>query len=375
MKRILMYLQLSRRDSKGRYLLSGDSNWNFMKHIINMLAENKYSVDVIIPKDYQRVELLGILTGQFSRELNKRIKFIKVTYADDVFNSRFYFGDDIIKVLKSEHYDIIWCNDPCLSQNFKIFSPKSKIITYNHWVDFPSDKKSPKGFTYMYRQAEAAEISDIYLFNSYFHVAEFLTQFKHMNLSNAGFASLPPILDNQVMQMYNDRIKILYNHRLASQMQYKKAFESFCKLISKFKKNEFDVYVTNPENKKLKLKVPKHFYIVPSTSVNDYHNILRMCNTSISTFTYPAGWAMGIADCIANEYNVLTLSHSGYKEMLPKNSYSQCKDVKDIEHKLKILLHDRHVYEKSNITNKQFAIKHYSYDVVKQKLEKILNEL
>lgn len=367
---VLMYLQLS-RNKDGKYVMSADSNFNFMSKVCNMFAERKDNVDIIIPSSIQRVDIKNDIISQVPHS-----NLLEVTYADDVFGSRFFFNQDMVDIVRDKKYDLLWINDPSLVQNFKIFANgKPKIITYNHWVDFPTDKKSPDGFTYMYRQFEASMISDVYLLNSDFHVEEFQKQFRKVfkQHSKSQIISFPPIANASVGRDLSDRIKILFNHRLSSLPQYKENFDNFVSVINR--NREVDVIITNPEGKTPKFQIPRHFEVVNSVTEEEYNYLLKSCNTQLNCFDYAGGWSMSASDAIVNSYNTLLLSHSGYREMTPLNSYSQCSNLSDMRMKLDKLIRDPYTFEKGNKRNLSFLQDNYSYNASKLRLEAILNEI
>lgn len=369
--KILKYLQLSRA-KEGKYVMSADSNFIFGKNICKILIELGHQVDLIIPYEHQRYES----NKEIQKLLDCDVKLLEINYADDVFGSRFYFNKDLVNICRRSKYDIIWSNDMCLSQNFKIFAAgKPKIISYQHWQDSfnVEEKKSPENFTYCYRQGESAEISDILLFNSNFAIENFKNEVGFMIKNfNAKCFKFHPIASESVGRDYSNRIKILFNHRLSSQKSYLDNFINFCKIVDGL---DVDVTICNAENKVPKFKIPDNFKVVNSGSIESYNNVLKSCNTQLNCFMYKAMWNMGVVDAIVNSQNTLMLSHSGFKEICPSESYSHCKDLDDMRHKLEILIQNPQIFEEENARNLCFAENTYGYAVSKHKLEDILSTL
>jgi glycosyltransferase involved in cell wall biosynthesis len=153
MKKVLYVPFFSQQDKETKkFLLECDSNMHIMRMVVGVLEELDCVVDVTLPYIPSK-ELFG----------NLRVKLFNPP-ADNVLQRYHFNMDDYVYFFDAE-YDMIINNSPELTKNiYAAYYHKHrkfpKIITLNHFLDFPSEGKIPFRMSYFPRQVESVEISN-----------------------------------------------------------------------------------------------------------------------------------------------------------------------------------------------------------------------
>jgi len=158
-KRVLYIPFFSVQDKNTRkFLLENDSNIHIMRCIVKLLRSLNCVVDVALP--YK-------LSGQLYNDYN----YVYFTTFPDNLIQRYHFNVNLYSSLFSNEYDLIINNVPELTKNmcalyFYMHKKIPKIISINHYIDFPSEAKVKTEFSYFSRQIESCHISSNTVFIS-----------------------------------------------------------------------------------------------------------------------------------------------------------------------------------------------------------------
>ena len=166
---IFIWCQYSNYDKNGVYSLHNDSNWNVMSGRFDLLFDNMRELDnIYINAPINRREHTMELLQSYKHK--DKIKIINYDSPNHAFKVRYHFDYMFWeKELKDKNIDIVLCNDPMQVKNFKCLFKASynvniPIISYNHFIDNPSEPKVPKEIQYWYSQVSGAIAADLNLF-------------------------------------------------------------------------------------------------------------------------------------------------------------------------------------------------------------------
>ena len=121
----------------------------------------------------------------------------------------------------------------------------------------------------------------------------------------------------------------------------------------------------------MKFEIPHWFKVVSAPTEEEYLKVIESHNTHLSLFEYQGMWSMSIADAILSKYNVLFLSHSGYKEMLYSDSYSHRPSIQSFTQQINKLIQEPYCFIRENEKNYNDYLLNYSIESAK----KIINEI
>ena len=400
--RILYHLQLSAVDRKTKkFLMDKDSNFNFFISMVKAMNEEaamlkeEYKWCCLVPEEsdmeYDELEFID------------NVAYSKVKYCKDVFNSRYFWDvEEMKQEILIRKPDIIWENNPTLVNNWKTLLlemgliDKIKVANYNHWIDSNQYPKIDRRCAYQYRQVEAIMLSDLTLCNSDFAKEQLERSACYLLSESANdkcfdcIQPIPPMVDEvaikeQQCEKNKKAIQIIYPHRLSSMNYYKDAFNKFIGILNHLKKvikKDVVVVLTDASGKiKSRKEIPfednKYIKLVLKKNLNreKYYKELNKSHICVATFKEGNGgnWSMGLAEAIVAECAVVSVRHSGYKEMIPMQ-YTAADDNM-IGPMLIRLIKDAVELKRNSWLCNEFYQKRYGHRVVAKKLDELLIKL
>lgn len=176
---LFIWCQYSNYDRNGIFSLHNDSGWNMMsgrfRSFFNAIPNLKIYVNV--PHVDQRKETDSELFKHVKNEFdNRRIIGMPYMSPNHAFKIRYHFDYNewedqfgLLNRLGDGLPDAIICNDPLMVKNFKTlfkvsFNKNVPIVSYNHFIDNPSEPKVPKEVQYWYAQVAGALAADLNAF-------------------------------------------------------------------------------------------------------------------------------------------------------------------------------------------------------------------
>jgi hypothetical protein len=394
--KIFYNLQLSFIDKNGKFLLNKDSNFSVFYNIAKGFAKYypEYNFFTIIPKESIGSEILKELPNVIYKRVD--------TFTKRIFSSRFqWYSDMMSQVITYAEPDLIWENNPTLVNNWKTLLiedkliEKTKVLTYNHWIDSPWYAKTDNRAPYFIRQCEGAYYADKILCNSEEAstqivgcVSEILPWAFDRVVKNID--TLAPYIDDETLTAIPStredaaEYNIIYNHRLSSLPYYDKPYKLFLEAVEQLKEfkvlqmpfkihftdasgklsSRDDIPVTDSNNVKL--------FLHNNLAKNEYWDLLSKMDVCVGSFLdgYGGAWSISLAEGILAGCNTIVPNHSGYKEMVPED-YEFLLTFSD-PRELKSLILEAAISE-PNTTAKEFYLKNYSMKVLSTKLDKILH--
>lgn len=175
--RLLWQLQFSCYDTHGKFIFTGDSNWQVMvTKLLYMLRENsELTVVALVPEWRERGENPHILIKEVLGELVDRVKLVCVPIYPNALRTRFDFPyTEYARAIKREHdrgkFTHVYMNDPMLTRHFRALFLVEKLgsptfITQTHFLDSPSSKIVPAECSYWHGTVEGNLKSDVCLWH------------------------------------------------------------------------------------------------------------------------------------------------------------------------------------------------------------------
>jgi hypothetical protein len=172
MSRVLFQVQLSNYDTRGRYILECDSNFQLTVGRTREWLKNdpELLVDILVPMDDQTLTSPESLTKGIPGF--DRVTFLRQRLSDHAIKTRYDFHfrhmETVLRLYASQ-YTHVYINDPMLFRHFKAvffmcFKSKPKFIVQNHFIDEPKCPKFPTDVSMWHGQVEAALRADVNVF-------------------------------------------------------------------------------------------------------------------------------------------------------------------------------------------------------------------
>lgn len=307
MVNILYILQQSIYNKDGKWL-TADSNINMMVGIVNQLT--KYNPDLHFYVLIDSIENFADLNSYDEIMKDPQVHFIPYPFVVDAFLNRQQFDVESFDVIFKHlpHIDIVWSNITEQSRNIKTYlhykKYDAKLITCCYWLDTPmiGEPKVPEEISYMWRQFDGMECSDLCVFTcestkkAFFENAKkvfaksFIKKIESKStVWDFGFS------ETEALQYFTnekfDKKTILFLNRL-SDINYTH-HEEFIGAVNRLyeKRQDFQVIFTNPSQKAdweglKKLVKPLYIYNegMPLTR-EEYFNLLWKADISFHGFT------------------------------------------------------------------------------------------
>jgi len=327
MKTIFVDLQYS-AISNGKFLVLSDSNFDvnfsFFKHLTK-----DFRIIFTLPDDRDIFDSKSVI-----EKLNcAEIKPVFIERQLIPFNERFNINlkgyEEAISVANP---DVLYCNNPSTVAQLKLFAPKAKIITYNHWIDsslYPKDPNLQRKMSYNIRQCEGHLLSDYVFLNSNF-AARMLIQALQENFNERMMDDVdekififPPTdvfepIEKLPLKKYDSNI-IVFNHRLSSFSYYQQNFEDCFSVIQSLSA-DYHLACTDSSGKGIPKSADFTTYL-GTLSDENLNKALWESSVHLSLFRFGNGgmWSISIMRAIKNLNAIILPNHSGYKEMVPPN--------------------------------------------------------
>lgn len=305
-KTILFDLQLSSFNSKGDIIYKSDSNYIFMRGLVNAIKD-----------DYNVVLLSPIKDKTLTKDV------ILVDYGRDYYDARFYYDwKNVERCILEYSPDLIWTNNPIWVQfyisSLRILKKDIPIITYNHYIDLPGAEKYDAKHSVSFLQIDGMTRANLTLVNSEYGKKLVVQGMEKLlgkcNIINQIYSFPPPCLDYIQTDIHENYI--VYNHRLSPTPYYKTAIDRFEQIIKRY---PIEVIFTNPSHKDTLDFSFNHRY-VEINEFRDYLDLLSKSLLSISCiFDKGAQWSMSLVDSIACRLPVLIPNVPGYVEIVPSD--------------------------------------------------------
>jgi glycosyltransferase involved in cell wall biosynthesis len=399
MIKIIYHLQLSAIDKETkRFVLHKDSNFSVMQNVIkslNCYYSGQYAHTILAPGDIDAIS--QDLLNTFDNNVN--VIYDNDFYSKSVFSSRYDWNSDRYKSLINDFVkdvNIIWENNPSLVMNWKTLLleenllDKVKVITYNHWIDTKEYPKINKRCAYAIRQFEGVLYSDLAMANSGESIKQISDQaydYFHDELLY-DVVKIPPFIYEDEKLIYgrledDDKIRIIYNHRLSSLPYYKDGFDTFVQTINNISDKvdkKIQVIFTDASNKlsskneiDIKEKDNLEVILLKDLSKQRYYDILRIGDICVACFSKNGGcWSISLMEGILTGNAVLLPNHSGYREMVPMKFVGLCNNDNDYTTKLLDLINNKELRNE----NSKIAIRYYLKKYSAQRVcETLHNEL
>jgi hypothetical protein len=175
MKRMLIQLQLSNYDTKGKFILECDSNWQIWAHRSReMLKLNpELEIDMLCPLLSGPNRQVLTHPKEFCPEIFEtgRLRLLQTQLIANAPSTRYDFDmRELGTLLGGRHYDAVFVNDPALLPNYKALfflhgmNKHPKFFLQIHFVDHPPGsgrEKFPAEVSLWDRQVEALRKADI----------------------------------------------------------------------------------------------------------------------------------------------------------------------------------------------------------------------
>lgn len=170
--RTLYQIQLSNYDPCGKFLLTGDSNWQMaMTKLPYMLrAIPDLVIDILSPNFDDCIENpMERLRSDVPSDLLDRVNLIPVSIARNALRTRYDFNwNEYAAALRltAKEYTNVYVNDPMLMRHLKAlfyleWKLSPKFIVQTHFLDSPINSVVPPEVSYWHGQVEAAVRADV----------------------------------------------------------------------------------------------------------------------------------------------------------------------------------------------------------------------
>jgi len=314
MVKILFDLQISSLDIDGKLLITSDSNYIFMKSMIEGLSKRGHECVILMPWDEQRI-------GDGYQSMPNAVLY----YVDfhGIVQDRFFVDNYVKKVINKENPDILWTNDPCrVGQYRSVYD--GIIIAYNHWIDSPDNPVIELKNSYFFRQIEAAWKADYIAFNSQTGYERYLGGLRLINGLKPPQAKpliINPPLNTELIgsiakiAIKNDYPTLIYNHRLSSAPQYANAISSLERILDRLHVPGLKIIITNPSGKAH--PILNHPKVINSVT-NSYEEYLTHISKGwvhLTLFDYPGQWSMSMGEGLSLGLRCIFPKFAGYAEM------------------------------------------------------------
>jgi len=352
-KRLLIQTQLSNYDDLGVYILENDSGWNMcVNRALEMLKlDSTLKIDILVPKYDQVKTLPEELTQKYSDF--DRVTFLQQQLTDHAIKTRFDFKYDDLEDLLQSHareYTHTYLNDPCLMTNYKTLFYKSfncepKMITHNHFVDYPEERKVPKQVEYFWRHIEAAVRSDFNFWQCQSSMLGFFESLeKYVSSSvlncikskseewNDGYSSAEintPINAYELrFELPKDKIIIFVPNRVGRTNTYtncdKFLFDYANKLYEE--RQDFVIVFGNPsqkiQNREICNLCKPALDLIPDTfSRNEYRYVIRNSHINIGLYNLDRFGGTAALECIDLGCLPIFLNNFEYKRLMDATDY------------------------------------------------------
>lgn len=350
MKKILVVPQISSKSVGGHVLLQKDSGFNLL---VNMFKHLTDELDIhwvfpfdLVDSDIENMEQLTALLNV--KEEN--ISIIAHTFTNakaERMNFQINFWD-WFKKKRVSSFDYVFVAEPTHVLNYKEVFPDAKIITYNSWLAF---KTMPNIHL---RQFEGMCAADLTLVNSNYTISQILDFYKeYPDVLKLNIRKLEPSFDSKLKQncqlktMKNNKMGIIYNHRLSEDPYYATAFKYLVEVMKGLESvigtnNMPDVYLTNPSGKSTEMlkQLPYYFKAVEFATQNEYNEFLRSKQVFVhlNTFFDSEGmWSMSTVEAAVNGNICLLPKKYGYAEIFEPTYHGYCDDVSEMINKLIVI--------------------------------------
>jgi hypothetical protein len=179
MRKLLVQMQLSNYNARGKFDLACDSGFNMCMGRIRVMLEldSELQVDIILPHHLDCVtDVMEIYpelfpTGEYG---HGRVRLKELMLVPNAAATRYDFDyTNISRLLQlrmhrdyeDERYTHVYINDPMLLRHYKAAfylegGYKPKFITHSHFIDNPQSPKFPAEVSLWHGQVEAAIKSD-----------------------------------------------------------------------------------------------------------------------------------------------------------------------------------------------------------------------
>jgi len=247
----------------GKFLLDADENINIANYILNNIDPYIYNMTCVLPESYQIDQTISIedifkpLTPQFVFSSFPTNNVLQRYH----FDANFYYN-----LLKNNQYDVIINNVDTNSRNIRAIlenlKSSMKLITFVHFIDLPSKYVTTKMTSYFRRQIDSALASDCTWFLSKLNLTNFLleavpfvTADEYMRLCDTCIV-MPLVFSdsnlrsriataNTFPSLHGNRKTVIFPNRL-SENNYTHHVNFIGAVNNVYKKIDFDVYMTNP---------------------------------------------------------------------------------------------------------------------------------
>lgn len=344
---ILWIPQISSLSSDGKVLLNKDSNIAVLRN----LKESRLCIDNNIVVAFEFSSLNCVIDDELARF---DLVFDNTRMFTNAYLERMNFNVDFFKQLKAMYnFDVVFINEPTKVLAIKSIFTDSKIVTYNHWLAF---RNMPQ---LELRQFEGMANADICFVNSDFTISQINDYYKKYGFSkNINLIKAQPTFCGDVCDIKQNKSKaFIYNHRLSSDIYYKKAFKSLCNICdiieSKIGVNDMPIiYFTNPSGKKIDFKRP-YFKTIDLPTQKEYCDFLKSNNIigHINTFFDSYGmWSMSTVDCGITGNVCFLPNKFGYAEIFNEDYVGYCNNEEEMAEKIyKFIISE---YDTSNFDNR-----------------------
>jgi hypothetical protein len=164
---LLIQLQLSNYDKKGRWILECDSGYQMcigrVRHLLKLKPD--IVIDILGPKRDTLITQPESISPDIFTNVN--VNWIEIDLIPNAVITRFDFDfDNIAASIKNlNKYDVVLINDPMLLRHYKaLFALKSKVkprfVVHSHFIDNPECPKFPDDTSLWMGQLEAAYKAD-----------------------------------------------------------------------------------------------------------------------------------------------------------------------------------------------------------------------
>ena len=339
MKNILVDLQLSSLSKERKFLIAPDSNVNVSYFMLKGLAQARpdWKFYLLVPSLEQLTETDSFKQFGFDEILN--LTLVNYNYYPNAFIARHNLDvSSLDKALLGIDVDVVLTNDPTKVLSYKTFFYYRQnrfipVISRNHWVTGPTDRKVPEEIDFQIAQVEGAIYGDAMTFNSKFAIELFYNDaakiFREEVVENFfdklhAFETVPiEKIDKYKTEHRLSKFTILWAHRLSSYTGWQRTLGALNQLWKK--RQDWCAVVPDPGNKftqeELKEKYPFIYPIDKSTwNHKEYMRTCWAADLVIGNHSYPATWGgLAITEPMAAYTAPLLLDAYCYREMFYNN--------------------------------------------------------
>lgn len=348
MKNLLWVPQLSNLVD-GKFCLDLDSNHNlFMGRLRQLIKDTDWTIYYVIPSENINNEYTATITrflDEFDNfDLEDRLKFLYYPFTTNPFASRYDFSfsawDECLGDLIP---DVCVINDPCLVKNFRAFfytrhNKIPGIISYNHFIDNPTDPKVPSEISYWDYQVAGASAADLNAFTCRATERLFLDEVNlyhskrkvYSTIWDAGY-SATEVHDRKpqkpLFDLDKDITYILFPNRISLYHDYTnglKLLEACDELFEK--RQDFRLICANPtqkySNQQLKEKCRALEVLVDRALTKDeYYSLLHQCDLGASLYTHDRYGGCAMREYVAAGTVPIMTDYAEYKILMDETSW------------------------------------------------------